>query len=219
MEAPLHKLCGTRHWSTQACPAMKSEGRQLSASTPAAKGIDRRDSARSVRPTSEGRGSVKRQEPATGTTSKASPATKPIVGRPKDGPATKSTAARKDVRQGRGEGRSGAKGQIVEASVAVAQMVETPVQPDVAGSSPASAAGTQAPLVDTKPRSSKGRIPGLEQALSQPPSDAGDAGSNPAMGTKPKRGRPRLANPKSKRADYQRELMRKRYAAKKQPQP
>lgn len=78
-----------------------------------------------------------------------------------------------------------------------------------------------------KPISSNGRTPGLEKldaaTIAVSASDAGDAGSNPAMGTSsdiPKRGRgrPRLAEPKSPRADYQRELMRKRYA-KKQGKP
>lgn len=64
----------------------------------------------------------------------------------------KSTAARKDVQAGKRRGSSGAKGDPKQSGRAVAQLVETPVQPEVAGSSPASTAGNQAPPVDTTTR-------------------------------------------------------------------
>lgn len=114
MEAPLHKLCGTRHWSHQSCPVIESQAKA----------------------------------------SKAKPA---------------------------------------EAKIA---------KPDGDASRPSRGGGP--PVVIIHPRVNDLSPKGLT-AIAE-----GIAAEAPR-----KRGRPRLANPKSPRAAYQRELMRRRYAAKK----
>jgi hypothetical protein len=74
------------------------------------------------------------------------------------------------------------------------ERVSDMTQAEVAVAHKANKAKVRAAKKNTTPRSSKGRTPGLEQAASRLPSDAGDAGSNPAMGAILKRGpgRPRI---------------------------
>lgn len=82
---------------------------------------------------------------------------------------------------------------------------------DGVASRPSRGGGTPAPTSSGRkprkapPKGDSGSIP-REQSGSTP---------DPVSAPKRGRGRPRLAEPKSPRAEYQRELMRKRYAEKK----
>lgn len=156
MEAPLHKVCGTRHWSSQPCPATKS--------TAARKDVQVREAKPVVSP--ERASDSGQWQPFSGY--QAPPVdTYPVAKASKAKPAPAQSA-----------------------------------KPDGDVSRPSRGGGT--PAVIIHPRVNDLSPAGLA-AISE-----GIAAEAPR-----KRGRPRLANPKSPRAAYQRDLMRKRYAEKK----
>lgn len=169
MEAPLHKVCGTRHWSSQPCPATKS-----TAARKDVPGQVRMTPARAPQPEPQDR-----------------------IGGLGDDPQVVSLAA-------------GTQAPPVDAYPVAKASKAKPVpaqsaKPDGDVSRPSRGGGT--PAVIIHPRVNDLSPAGLA-AIAE-----GIAAEAPR-----KRGRPRLANPKSPRAAYQRDLMRKRYAEKKKQQ-